>query len=150
MEIDHDGAQGNGFAQYSIMAAEGEESDEELMEGVELDNGEIAVVGFPDGAGVLGAIQAGRPSLGTDGPGDSSDENSSSGSDGDRGRLDREFAHASRSPIIAYQPSLLGVAGIGAVRQGTFFESDLAISVMSDLSHLGMIHRRGMCKNIDS
>ena len=149
MEIDHDGAQGTGFVQYNIMAAEGEESDEELMEGVELDNGEIAVVGFPDGAGGLGAIQAGRSTSGTDGPGDSSDENSSSGSDGDRGRSDREFAHATRSPIISYQPSLLALAGIGAVRQGTFFESDLAISVMSDLSHLGMIHRRGMYRSFD-
>ena len=144
MDIEHEAPHESGFVQYNNnFGADAEESDEELMEGVELDNEEIAVVGFPDGAAGLGAIPASRNAAGNDGPGDSSDENSSSGSDGERGRSDREFAHVSRSPIISYQPSLLALAGIGAVRQGTFFESDLAIAVMSDLSHLGLIHRRG-------
>lgn len=141
MDIDNEAANDGEFVQYNMMGPDGEESDEELMEGVELDHQEIAVVGFP---GLLAAVPAGRNTggPGNEGPGDSSDENSSAGSDGASGRSDRAFAHVSRSPIIAYQPSLLALAGIGAVREGTFFESDLAISVMSDLSHLGLIHRR--------
>lgn len=143
MDIDSNNEGGNevNFVQYNGMGEE-EESDEELMEGVELDNEEIAVVGFPEVAGGL-AVNPSRRTAGNDGPGDSSDENSSAGgSIVAVSRLDRAFAHVSRSPIIAYQPSLLALAGIGAVRQGTFFESDLAISVMADLSHLGLIHRR--------
>jgi len=143
MEIDGGVQEQRGFVHYNnALEADEEDSDEELME---LDNEEIAVVGFPAGV-VSDALLPRGGADGSDGHGDSSDENSSSVSDGDRCTSDREFAHVSRTPIISYQPSILAQGEIGAVRQGTFFESALANSVMADLSHLGLIHRRGKRK----
>ena len=55
---------------------------------------------------------------------------------------DREFAHVSRSPILVYQPSLLGMQSIGPGRQGTTLEYSAASSVMADLSHFGIIHQK--------
>jgi hypothetical protein len=45
----------------------------------------------------------------------------------------REFAHVSTSPIIVYQPSLLGREAMGISGQGT---------ILADFSHLGVVHRR--------
>lgn len=150
MEIDNEANEGGKYAYARNNAAldgsDADDSDDEVVDGMDVDsggNGEIAVVGFPDGLVGNGALRPSRPNgAGSGGPGDSSEENSSSASDGERGQSDREYANVSRSPIIAYQPSLLALANIGAVRQGAFFESELANSVMADLSHLGLIHRQ--------
>lgn len=55
---------------------------------------------------------------------------------------DREFAHVSRSPILVYQPSLLGLHMIGPGRHGTTLEHSSASAVMADLSHFGVVHHR--------
>ena len=145
MEIDETAPSGEvPHVQYfnnNIGGADADESDEELAEAMELDEEEI-VIGFPEG--VIGDIvPTGRHSGANDGPGDSSDDHSSSASEGKGGSSDREFAHVSKSPIVSYQPSLLARSGVGAVRQGTFFESNIANAVMSDMSHLGLVHMKG-------
>jgi hypothetical protein len=71
-----------------------------------------------------------------------SEDNSSSGSEDDIVESDRDFAHVSRSPILPYQPCTLGVENIGPGRQGAMFEFAAASAVMSDLSHLGLLHRK--------
>lgn len=53
---------------------------------------------------------------------------------------DREFAALSKASIIPYQPSLIGQS-IGPGPRGVFFEYSLANLVLSDLSHMGMVHR---------
>ena len=47
------------------------------------------------------------------------------------------------SPIVSYQPSLLATQKIGPGRQGSMFEAGAASAVMADLSHLGLIHKKG-------
>lgn len=54
---------------------------------------------------------------------------------------DQGFACVSRSPIIPYQPSLLGIQGIGPGPTGSSLDYLSASSVMCDLSHLGLVHR---------
>lgn len=55
---------------------------------------------------------------------------------------DSKFAHLGRSPILAFQPSFLGVAGVGPGRHNTMFDFETANKVMVDLSHLGASHRK--------
>lgn len=121
----------------------GDESDEDVMEGIELDDAEELVVGFNDDV-LAGneSLSVGRQSGASDGGGDSSEDNSSSASEGESRSSDKDFAYVSRSPILSYQPSMLALNKISAVRQGTFFETERASAVMSDRSHLGLIHRR--------
>lgn len=62
------------------------------------------------------------------------------------GPSDPMFAYVSRSAIIPYQPSILGINQLGPGprgEQGGMFECNVASSVMKDLSHLGSIHRPG-------
>jgi len=62
------------------------------------------------------------------------------------GPSDPMFAYVSRSAIIPYQPSILGINELGPGprgEQGGMFECNVASSVMKDLSHLGSIHRPG-------
>lgn len=59
---------------------------------------------------------------------------------------DRMFSYVSRSAIIPYQPSILGVSQVGPGPRGArgeLFEYKVANSVMKDLSHLGSIHIPG-------
>ena len=58
-------------------------------------------------------------------------------------KVEKEFANVSRSAIIPFQSSLLGFGGIGPGPRGNSFEFSRASSIMSDLSHLGMVHRIG-------
>ena len=114
----------------------GDDSDEELIdEEMEIDDEEM--MDFADvGASVSGGgINAE----------DSGDEATSSGSDdGENQNTSHVFAGLGESPIISYQPSLLAQAPIGPGKQGSMLEAMAASSVMSDLSHLGMVH----CKDI--
>jgi len=72
---------------------------------------------------------------------DSGDEPSSSGSDeGENQNTSHLFAGLGESPIISYQPSFLAQAPIGPGKQGSLLEATAASTVMSDLSHLGLIH----------
>lgn len=77
----------------------------------------------------------------TDG-GDTSEEYSSSDIEGEDS--DREFAYVSKSPILYYQPSLLGIERVGPGKPGETFDSGSASSIMSDLSHLSLVHLKGV------
>ena len=59
---------------------------------------------------------------------------------------DRMFSYVSRSAIIPYQPSILGLAQVGPGPRGArgdLFEYKVANCIMKDLSHLGSIHIPG-------
>jgi len=114
----------------------GEESDEELVEEMDIDDAEELIDFVDQDIGVASSTG------GIDGE-DSGDEPSSSGSD-EGGNYDTShlFAGLEQSPIISYQPSLLAQASIGPGKQGSMLEATAASSVMSDLSHLGLIHRK--------
>lgn len=74
---------------------------------------------------------------------DNSDGHSSNMSEKDC-NVDSKFAGVSWSSVIPYQPSLLGLVNIGLGKRGSPFDFDSASKVMRDLSHLGMIHRKGI------
>ena len=121
-----------------------DDSDEDLIEEMEMDEAE-EMVGFADqvlGTAAFGSV---RHAPGSNEGEDSADEPSTSGSDGDGDANDSAyvFASVSHSPIISYQPSLLAIEQIGPGRQGSVFEAVSASAVMADLSHLGMVHRKG-------
>jgi len=62
------------------------------------------------------------------------------------GPNDCMFSYVSRSAIIPYQPSILGVNQIGPGPRGArgrLFEYKIANRVMKDLSHLGSVHLPG-------
>jgi Proteolysis_6 C-terminal len=118
----------------------GEESDEELVEDMEMDEAEEMV----DLADQVIAGFAGEDAANADGE-ESADEPSTSGSDdGESNSNDTThlFAGVGQSPIISYQPSLLAQQSIGPGKQGSMFEAAAASSVMADFSHLGLIHRK--------
>ena len=84
---------------------------------------------------------------------DTSDDNSNGNSSGISGKerdAERRYAGVGQAPILPYQPSLLGLVKIGPGKQGAPFEYDAASAVMHDLSHLGMIHRRGTLLKVES
>jgi len=110
----------------------GEDSDEELVDEMDMDEEEM--IEFEDHVGVAGTE-------GTITGEDSGDEPSSSGSDeGENQNPSHLFAGLEKSPIISYQPSLLAQAPIGPGKQGPMLEATAAGAVMSDLSHLGLVH----------
>jgi len=116
------------------------ESDEELIEDMDMDDAE-EIVDFANQALGQGFGGRGR-GVGNDAE-DSADDHSSSGSeDGDGNDLSVIFAGVSQSPLISYQPSLLGVESIGPSRQGSMFDAKAASAVMADLSHLGLVHKK--------
>jgi hypothetical protein len=112
-----------------------EDSDEELIEEELIEDMEDEeMIDFEDHVGV--AVSAG----GMNGE-DSGDEPSSSGSEqGENHNTSHLFAGLGESPIISYQPSFLARAPVGPGKQGSMLEAAAASSVMSDLSHLGMVH----------
>jgi len=111
------------------------ESDEELIEEMDMEDAE-ELIDMVDQVG--SAATAG----GIDGE-ESGDDPSSSGSDeGENQNSTHLFAGLGQSPIISYQPSLLAQASIGPGKQGSMLEAAAASSVMSDLSHLGLVHRK--------
>lgn len=123
------------------------DSDEELADSMDgMDDDAEEMVSF-DIAGAEGRIRGASPGGMSNGDTGESDDNSSSamdeGGDDDIQELDRRFANSSRSPILPYQPSVLGKAGVGLGRHGSMFEYSIANEVMSDLSHLGLGHQKG-------
>jgi hypothetical protein len=114
---------------------EDDDTDDEMMHDVEMGDAEDfseQLMGLPSFAQPAGPGNAEAE--------DSSDEYSSSDAEGDDN--DREFAHVSKSPILYYQPSLLGLQLVGPGRKGAAFDLSGASAVMSDLSHLGSVHQR--------
>ena len=109
------------------------------------------IIAFAE-ATALGASRAPLPlhPLTTDLLDDTSDDNTfanMSGMSEKERDTENKYAGVGRSPILAYQPSLLGLVKVGPGKQGSPFEYDAASNVMHDLSHLGMIHRRGIATN---
>jgi len=130
--IDHEVQNGMPMVGHFYNDSLGEDSDEELIdEEMEMDDEEMidfADVGVTVSSGGINAE-------------DSGDEPSSSGSDdGENQNTSHIFAGLGESPIISYQPSLLAQAPIGPGKQGSMLEAKAASAVMSDLSHLGMVH----------
>jgi hypothetical protein len=117
-----------------------EDSNEEIVDEFELDGPRDMIAIAEQLLGVTGQANAES----NDEIGESSEDNSDSGSEGEKRDADREFAHVSRSPILSYQPSLLAVEEIGPGRHATLFEFSTASAVMSDLSHFGLKHRRNI------
>jgi hypothetical protein len=111
-----------------------EEEEDVMMQDVEE---------FTDLSGVVPTFTFFNPALNrnTDGE-ESSEEYSSSETEGLV--ADRAFAHVSKSPVLYYQPSLLGREKVGPGKPGEAFESGRASCVMSDLSHLSLVHLRGV------
>jgi hypothetical protein len=134
--IDHGTQNGTPAVGHFYNESLGEDSDEELIEEMDMDDEEM--IDFVDHNGV--AVSTG----GISGE-DSGDEPSSSGSDeGENQNTSHLFAGLGDSPIISYQPSFLAQAPIGPGKQGSMLEAVAASTVMSDLSHLGQVH----CKDI--
>jgi hypothetical protein len=130
------------FGENHVVDEDLDDSDEDLIEEMEMDEAE-EMVGFADQVLGNAAFGAGRHAP-TANEEDSADEPSSSGSDGEADTTDASYVFASvaQSPIVSYQPSLLAVEKIGPGRQGSVFEADSASAVMADMSHLGLIHRK--------
>ena len=123
------------------------DSDEELADSMDdMDDDAEEMVSF-DLTGADSPMRGASPGGMSNGDTGDSDDNSSSAMDEDGQddihESDRRFANSSRSPILPYQPSLLGRAGVGLGRHGSLFEYSLANEVMSDLSHLGLCHQKG-------
>lgn len=125
-----------------------DDSDEELADSMdemeEMDDGAEEMVAFALAADVPFRGNSPAASNGDDGE---SDDDSSSMMDDSAGfvnEADRLFANSSRSPILPYQPSVLGKEGVGPGRHGSMFEYSIANGVMSDLSHLGLGHQKGL------
>jgi len=133
-----------------LMDDELADSDDDMMD---VDDSEEEMVAFAEQRlGVTRAPLTHHPlhPLTSDLLDDTSDDNSNSNASGmsDKERdAESRFAGVGRSPILPYQPSLLGLVKIGPGKQGAPFEYDVASKVMHDLSHLGMIHRRGIATN---
>lgn len=132
--------------QNALMDDELADSDEDLMD---IDDGEEEMVDFvepPLGIARVSRTQHPLHSMTSDLLDDTSDDNSDGNSSGmsEKERdVDGKFAGVSRSAIIPYQPSLLGLVDIGMGKRGSPFDFVSASKVMRDLSHLGMIHRKG-------
>jgi hypothetical protein len=113
------------------------DEDEEFDEAEEM-------VDFPGalgvGAGIVASVFGASPTSALS-DGQDTDDDSSSGTDGDNRSPDREFAHLSRSPVLPYQPCILGTQKIGPGGMSQF-DYSAASAVMADLSHLGTIHRK--------
>ena len=112
--------------------------DDVAVDEVDMDDAE-EMVELADALGAAGANTS--LSSAQDDPHESSDENSESGSE-DGFDNSSEFANVSRSPIIPYQSSFLGMDQIGPGRHGAMFEYGVASAVMSDMSHLSLVHRK--------
>lgn len=127
---------GGAIARPAIDEDDEEEYDDEMMQDVDM-----ADVEELSQDQVMGIPSLMQPSAAGNGDGEESSEDySSSDAEGEDG--DREFAHVSKSPILYYQPSLLGLQLVGPGTTGATFDYATASGVMSDLSHLGLVHQR--------
>jgi hypothetical protein len=129
-----------------LAAAEEIDGPADMIGDMDMENSEEEMMGFAEQA--LGETVSGiaRNSAGADIYDDSSEDGSFDGGSAAGIRLrdsEKEFAFVSRSPIIPHQPSLLGTQTIGPGTRGAPFEVEAATLITRDLSHLGMIHRKG-------
>mmetsp|Transcript_26267 Transcript_26267/g.39764 ORF Transcript_26267/g.39764 Transcript_26267/m.39764 type:complete len:3039 (+) Transcript_26267:216-9332(+) len=120
------------------------EQSVEVLPDIDMENSEDEMVGFAEQALGDNVSTIARNSAGAETYDDSSDDGSLDKSPTSRKRKDSEteFAFVSRAPIIPHQPSILGTGVIGPGTRGAPFEVETASSIMRDLSHLGIIHRK--------
>ena len=117
-----------------------------MVDDMDTENSEEEMVGFAEQVRGDQLSGIGRNSAGTELCDDSSEDGSFEGGSEGGNRLrdaEKEFAFVSRSPIIPHQPSILGTQLIGPGTRGVPFEVESASRLMRDLSHLGLIHRKG-------
>ena len=121
-----------------------DDSDEELADSMDdMEDEAEEMVTFDLAADIQ--FRGNSPAASNGEGGESSDNSSSAMDDGAGGHeSDRLFANSSRSPILPYQPSVLGREGVGPGRHGSMFEFSIANGVMADLSHLGLGHQKGI------
>merc|ERR1712127_250995 len=127
------------------LAAESEEEFENVDMDVDFD-GDFDDPGFNDFGAAASIMMQQELDFDVD---DASDVNAAlSEPDGSKisGPNDRMFSYVSRSAIIPYQPSILGMSQVGPGPRGArgeLFEYNVANCVMKDLSHLGSVHLPG-------
>ena len=138
--IDHGVQNGMPLVGHNYNDSLVDDSDEELID-EDMDMEDEEMIDFADvGIAVGAAAVAAAAGMNAE---ESGDEPSSSGSDdGENQNTSHVFAGLGESPIISYQPSLLAQAPIGPGKQGSMLEASAASAVMSDLSHLGMVHMK--------
>eukprot|EP00568_Trieres_chinensis_P000007 CAMPEP_0183300090 /NCGR_PEP_ID=MMETSP0160_2-20130417/6622_1 /TAXON_ID=2839 ORGANISM="Odontella Sinensis, Strain Grunow 1884" /NCGR_SAMPLE_ID=MMETSP0160_2 /ASSEMBLY_ACC=CAM_ASM_000250 /LENGTH=821 /DNA_ID=CAMNT_0025462449 /DNA_START=1 /DNA_END=2466 /DNA_ORIENTATION=+ len=151
-----DGGEAVAFEVGGVMMDEEDESDEEMIEdvvmeandedeeGINLDTGAdgrnvVQGVAMPVNNGDVEARYGDEPYDNS-----SCDSSSGGGSPTSQSKSDGEFANVSRSSILQFQPSLLGLSNVGPGPRGARFEYATAYPIMSDLSHLGMVHRQAI------
>jgi Proteolysis_6 C-terminal len=115
-----------------------DDSDEELADS--MDEAEEMISFEIPGMGISSRLNAAATNQADDG---NSSDNSTESPDGDHDPLDKRFANVSNSPIIPYEPSLLGTMGVGPGRHGSTFDFTSANELMIDMSHFGTVHRKG-------
>jgi len=114
------------------------DSDDELEEmEMDADGAEETIDFDEDLDGRFGVARNTGESEAKDNSDDASDDNSST----NVSNADRDYANVSRSTIVPFQPSFLGGKQIGPGPRGAIFDYERASLVMSDISHLGMVHR---------
>lgn len=129
------------------LAAESEDELEDVDMDIDFD-GDFEDPGINDFGAATSIRMQHEPDFDID---DASDVNAAlSEPDGSKisGPNDRMFSYVSRSAIIPYQPSILGINEVGPGPRGArgrLFEYKIANRVMKDLSHLGSIHIPGEC-----
>ena len=121
-------------------AAEMDDFDDELADSMDDEDEMITFENLPGIAGLRSRLQVATPPNHHDG-GDYSDSSTESPDGGECNLTDIQYANVSNSPIIPYQPSLLGTIGVGPGRNGLTFDCTSVVDIVSDMSHLGSIHR---------
>jgi Proteolysis_6 C-terminal len=116
-----------------------DDSDEELADSMDDQEEMMMFENLPGMGGITSRLNPATSNNHLD-VGDLSDHSTES-PDGEYSLFDLKFANVANSPIICYQPSLLGIAGVGPGRNGSIFDFTMASDIMSDMSHLGNIHR---------
>jgi Proteolysis_6 C-terminal len=116
-----------------MLQADMDDSDEEFTDGP--DDGD-EMISFELPSRLTAAVS-------DHGDGRNSSDNSTESPDGEVDLLDRKFANVLNTPIVSYQPSLLGATSVGPGRRGSAFDFALANELMVDMSHLGCVHRKG-------
>ena len=122
-----------------LPAVEMDDLDDELADSMDDEEEMISFDNLPGLAGLRARLQAGTPTNHLDGA-DLSDSSTES-PDVVRNPTDVKYANVSTSPIIPYQPSLLGTIGVGPGRNETTIDCTSVFHIVADMSHLGSIHR---------
>jgi hypothetical protein len=118
-----------------------EDSDDELADSMDDQDEMMMFENLPGMGGITSRLNPSTSNNNLDGE-DLSDQSTES-PEGQCSLWDLKFANVSNSPIISYQPSLLGTTGVGPSRNGSVYDFTMANKLLlSDMSHLGSTHRK--------